>query len=490
MVSKVVIVGRDAPLWLSALALHRGLKPAGVTVEVVALPDQMQAQDIYTSLPALEAFHRQLGLDEHALLRHTRGSFSLGQSFQGFAGDDGAFFHPYGSHGFPITTTGASFLHYVTRARRQGLGAAFEDFSLTAAAAKQGRFVLPDDETSAFARSDYGYHLPARAYTAALAEAVRAEGIAVHPAQHIAAEIGGEGEIAAVNTGAAKITGDLFIDASGSESVLLRGVLQMPFESWRKWFPADRMLTAAGPRLRIVPPYARIQALDNGWLGLVSAQDATRVIYVFDSQRESDEQALRTMATSRLALGNAVVTKLEPGRSQPWVRNVVAIGEAACTFDPIDSLGLHAVQVGLVHLLGLFPRDRRHMPERAEYNRLMGMMTGRARDFQLTHYALNRRPSAFWQKAKLDLPQELKERLETFAVAGEMPLFDEDTFDTDSWNAVLLGHGLSPEGYDPAADLADDHLLMGHFRRIFGEIRRHVERAPSHDEYLGIFCST
>ena len=44
MVSKVVIVGRDAPLWLSALALYRALKPAGVTVEVVALPDAMRAE--------------------------------------------------------------------------------------------------------------------------------------------------------------------------------------------------------------------------------------------------------------------------------------------------------------------------------------------------------------------------------------------------------------------------------------------------------------
>lgn len=482
---KIVIVGRDAALWLSALALYRALAPSGVTVEVVALPDRMQAADIYATLPPLEAFHRQLGLDEHALMARTGGSFSLGQSFQGFAGDDSAFFHPYGSHGFPITTAGAAFLHYVTRARRQGLGAAFEDFSLTAAAAKQGRFVVPDEESLAFARSDYGYHLPAKAYTAALSEAVRAQGMAVHPASHVTVERRDDGDIAAVNG----IAGDLFIDASGSDSVLLRGVLQTPFESWRQWFPADRVLTAAAPRLRNLPPYARIQARDNGVLTLLSAQDATRITYVFDSQGESDEQALRTAMTSRLSLGNAVVTPLHPGCSQPWVRNVVAVGEAACAFDPIDSVALHAVQVGLVHLLGLFPQTRQHLPERAEYNRRMQQMFARARDFQLTHYALNRHPSAFWQKASRDLPGELRGRLEAFAVAGQAPLFDEDTFETDSWNAVLLGHGVAPEAYDPAADLASDQVLMDHFRRVFGGIRQKVESAPAHDDYLGIFCS-
>lgn len=481
---KVVIVGRDAALWLSALALYRALTPAGVKVEVIALPDRMQAADIYATLPPLEAFHRQLGLDEHALLSRTGGSFTLGQSFQGFAGDDSAFFHPYGSHGFPITTHGAAFLHYVTRARRQGLGAAFEDFSLTAAAAKQGRFVVPDDETNAFARSDYGYHLPAKAYTAALAEAVRAQGIAVHPGAQVTVARNEDGDIAAVNG----ITGDLFIDASGPQSVLLREALGTPFESWRRWFPADRVLRASGPRLRILPPYARVQALDNGTLSLFSAQDATRIAYVFDSQGESDDQALKSAMALRLRLGDVSVTALEPGCSESWVRNVVGIGEAACAFDPIDSLALHAVQVGLVHLLGLFPRGA-HMPERVEYNRRMQQMFLRARDFQLTHYALNHHPSAFWQKADRDLPEELRGRLEAFAVAGQVPLFDEDAFETDSWNAVLIGHGLSPEAYDPAADLAADQVLMDHFRRIFSGIRQHAERAPSHDEYLGIFCS-
>ena len=87
---KVVIVGRDAPLWLSALSLYRALTPSGVTVEVIALSARAQASDIHATLPALEAFHRQLGLDEHALLNRTRGSFTLGQSFQGFDGDDRA----------------------------------------------------------------------------------------------------------------------------------------------------------------------------------------------------------------------------------------------------------------------------------------------------------------------------------------------------------------------------------------------------------------
>ncbi len=44
---------------------------------------------------------------------------------------------------------------------RQGLEARFEEFSLTAAAARHGRMLLPDAAIEGFGFTDYGYHLPA-----------------------------------------------------------------------------------------------------------------------------------------------------------------------------------------------------------------------------------------------------------------------------------------------------------------------------------------
>ena len=58
--------------------------------------------------------------------------------------------------------------------------------------------------------------------------------------------------------------------------------------------------------------------------------------------------------------------------SLAWQRNCVALGEAACVFDPMHGVDLQAVQLGLVHLLPLFPgatrlrgRARRVQPEPA-----------------------------------------------------------------------------------------------------------------------------
>ncbi|MDB5455887.1 MAG: Tryptophan halogenase, partial [Caulobacter sp.] len=39
-ITEVVIVGRDAPLWLAASVVQRALGPAGVTVQAVELPSR------------------------------------------------------------------------------------------------------------------------------------------------------------------------------------------------------------------------------------------------------------------------------------------------------------------------------------------------------------------------------------------------------------------------------------------------------------------
>ena len=488
MINTVVIVGRDAAAWLSANVLATALGPTGVKVSVVELPSLTRDQDIHATLPALEACHRLLGFDEHAVLRATAGAFTLGQSFVNFTSQP--FFHAYGSHGVGLDKL--PFLPFYVRARQAGLKVAIEDFSLTAAAARQGRFIVPDNETQAFARTDYGYHLPARAYSRFLRSAALRAGVTVHTAATVAAEIAGDGRITAVTSGQGeRIAGDLFIDATGADALLLRRALQVPFESWRPWFSADRLLTAAGPRLKSLPPFAQIRANEQGWIGLYAAQDATRIVNVYNSHDQGDDDALRAAAVvSGLTLGDAVVSPLHAGRSHSaWAANCVAIGEAACAFDPLDSVALQAVQTGLVHLLALFPR-RVGGPESAEYNRLMQATFEGLRDFQLAHLTLSHVGGAFWQRSRATPPPaSLQRKLDVFAARGLVPLDDQETFTTDSWEAVLLGHGLMPQSYEPMADIVPDADLMAHLKRVLGHIKTQVDNSHAHDAYLEIFCT-
>src|SRR4051812_43758937 len=110
----VVIVGRDAALWLTAASLREALGPAGVEVTAVELPTQLGPASVYATLPAIESLHSRLGLDEAALLRTTRGSFSLGYNI--VPPDRAPFFLAHGAYGAPID--GNDFFAFWLKARR------------------------------------------------------------------------------------------------------------------------------------------------------------------------------------------------------------------------------------------------------------------------------------------------------------------------------------------------------------------------------------
>ena len=93
--------------------------------------------------------------------RHARRSH-LGRRFVDGSGSAPPFFHAHGSIGTRIDRK--EFLPQWLRARAQGLDTSFEEFSLTAAAARRGRMLLPDAATEGFGFTDYGYHLPAIPY--------------------------------------------------------------------------------------------------------------------------------------------------------------------------------------------------------------------------------------------------------------------------------------------------------------------------------------
>jgi tryptophan halogenase len=479
--NSVVVVGRDAPLWLSAAVLRAALEPAGVTVTAVELPSRLTAASVHASLPALEALHNLLGLDESALMRGVGGTFSLGGNFVDLAGGAPAFFHAHGAHGAPID--GRDFFPFWLKARGLGLNAAFADFSLTAAAAKHGRFVMPDEETEVFGRADYGYHLPALAYAGTLKSLAVRRGVEAHQALNVAVERTEGGDIAALDLGEGRrVTGDLFID--------VEGLFDSPREAWA--FPADRVLTALAPAFSSIPAYAETRAWARGWTALHPTQNATHVVQVYASDLCTDEEALQAAsAASGLPIKDASVRAVAPGRRlSAWDHNVVAIGESACVFDPLHGVDLHAVQMGLVQLLALFPVSSDWRFEQGAYNRAMAEQFGRVRDFQQLHYAMNRYgASDFWTRARqAPVSPELAHRIATFQARGEIAPFEHDSFSHDSWRAVFVGHGVTPDSHAPIIDATSPELMKHEFRRILSFIKDQVERQPTHDLYLESFC--
>src|SRR6202035_4161988 len=114
-------------------------------------------------------------------------------------------------------------------------------------------------------------------------------------------------------------------------------------------------------------------AARDGWTALHPNQVATGVIHAYSSGLLSDEAALES-ATAAAGVKLAVVSchSVNPCvRSRVWEGNCVAVGGSACSLDPIHDVDLHALQLGVVHLLSLFPVTGQFTAERAEYNRIM-----------------------------------------------------------------------------------------------------------------------
>lgn len=491
-IDRVVILGRDAPLWLAACVVQAALQPSGVTVTAVELPSRLRDEDVYVSLPALEALHHLLRIDEATLLAKSLGAFSLGQNFVHATGGRSAFFHAYGSYGAPIDHK--PFFAHWTLARRFGLNVMLEDFSLTAAAAKHGRMLVPDAATQAYGRADYGYHLPAICYASVLKQVALHRGVRLHEAMTAHCELDARsGDIAALLlSDERRVDGQFFIDASGEEALLLGAALGVPRESWRQYFPADRSLIGSASAFGSIPPYAEIRAGTTGWCGLVPSRARTHAMHVYSSQLCSDDAALGDASTlSQLRLERASVKRLDPGpRVHAWERNCVAIGSAACAFDPIHSVELQALHSSLVHLLALFPVHREYAVERVEFNRLARSAFERLRDYQSAYYLLNGYDSAFWDDARgAQRSPELAHKIDTFRARGDVPLYEHETFPLESWQALFVGHGVLPETDDPLVQNTPPETMKTEFRRILGFIRDKVEEQTTHDFYLQSVCA-
>ena len=263
-VERVVVVGRDAALWLTALGLHRALGRAGVAVQAVELPSLLAPVDVYTAVPSLAGLHKLLGLDEAAVLDACAGMPVLGQRFAGWSGRDGAFVHAYDTQ--RMTIENLDFLQFWVKARGAGLRVPFEDFSPAAAAAKQGRVGAPDRPTGDLAALARGYHLDARAYAGLVKRRALRSGVVHRQGELASVEREGDRIAAVTLEDGTRVAGDLFVDASGAEAALIGGMPGAELEPWGDWLGCDRLLATSAPALKPLPAFAQITAFSAGWV--------------------------------------------------------------------------------------------------------------------------------------------------------------------------------------------------------------------------------
>ncbi|SEN06563.1 tryptophan halogenase [Sphingomonas gellani] len=446
----VAVVGGGIVAWSAAVAIRRRLP--GVRVTLVATPPSPDAlaDRMACTLPSAIGFHDDLGLGEDDAVVRAGSGWRLGTRFDGWAQGSPPYVHAYGAYGQPFGT--ASFHHHWVRAARGGTAAPFDEHAPSAMLARAGRIAPPDMEPgSPFAGVQAGLVLDLPRYEQMLRAFGRHLGLEVRDGEVREVRLrGADGFIDALLLGdGGMVEADLFVDATGPTATL-RTAIDAEWEDWSAWLRCDRIMQAEVPA-GAVSPLDHVTALAAGWQWRVDAPGRVLHGICYASADLGDAEAADRLTEAGGVSTAETICFRQGTRTDPWVRNCVAIGDAATVIEPLEWTNLHLAHSAIDRIIAMMPGRACHPLETADYNRQTQAETTRVRDFVLCHYAVARRPEPFWQIAA-DLPPSLERTLRLFAERGRLPFFEEETFTRDSWLAVLLGQGMLPRQVDPLID--------------------------------------
>jgi tryptophan halogenase len=491
-IRKVVIVGGGTAGWMAAAAMSKVLGPtADLTIELVESEEIGTVGVGEATIPQITFFNSLVKLDERDFVKATNATYKLGIEFRDWTRVGHRYVHPFGTYGLDML--GIDFHHFWLKGRTLGDARPLDVYSLGVVAGLDGKFTHPrlDQPGSPLSRIAYAFQFDAGLYARylrSLAEAsgvVRTEGRIVDVVQN-----GESGFIeAVVLADGRRVDGELFIDCSGFRGLLIEQTLNAGFEDWSKWLPCDRAVTVGCEISTDQQPLTRSSARAAGWQWRIPLQHRTGNGHVYSSAHVSDDEAAATLLGNLdgKPLADPRFLRFKAGhRRKAWVKNVVALGLASGFLEPLESTSIHLVQTGIARLMTLFPTRRFDELEIERYNQQTEQEYVDIRDFLVLHYnATERDDSDFWNYCRtLEPPTGLAYKLDMFRRNGRIFREHEELFTETSWLAVMIGQGIEPQSYHPAADVLSDEETISRLKHIREVVAKTADLMPMQRDYL------
>jgi tryptophan halogenase len=495
---RIVIVGGGTAGWMSAAWIRRQLRAEDYSVTLVESDEIGTVGVGEATLPHIKIFNDALGIDEAHFMRATRATFKIGIQFCDWDRPGDRYIHPFGAFGEPWG--GVEFQHHWLRSLKAG-GQRFcvQDYSYAVVAARSNAFEFPnEDKQSIRSTYAYAYHFDAALYADYLRSWAIERG--VRRLEGRVCDVSRDpssGELRELTLKSGEcVAGDLFVDCSGFRSLLLGGILGVPWQDWAHWLPCDRALAVPCERTTPLTPYTRATARRAGWTWRIALQHRTGNGYVFASRFISEDEARATVlaALDGAALAEPRLLRFSPGRRErAWSHNCVGVGLASGFLEPLESTSIYLIQAAVTDLVNLIPRpgSTRIDPRLAdEFNRLNEMQYERIRDFLVLHYTANRRiGEPLWDHVRsMTLPETLAHKLQLFRSRATLPSYQYGLFPRDSWLAVLIGQGIMPEGYDRLAEAFPLETLEERLAELRSRIQTNVAAMSSHHAFIADYC--
>jgi tryptophan halogenase len=490
-IKKVVIVGGGTAGWMSAALLKR-VYADQLDIELVESKDIGIIGVGEATIPPIQLANSVLGLDEAEFLRETKATIKLGIQFENWRVQGEKYYHTFGSPG--RSQAFCHFHHYWVRAQQAGYESNLWDYDLNYLCAEAGKFAKLQVNDPVW-EMQYAYHFDASLYGQYLSK--YSEKLGVKRTEGLIEQVNTHAESGHVETltlkGGTEISGDFFVDCSGTRGLLISQALDTGYEDWGHWLPCDRAMAVPSERFQETLPYTRSIAHSAGWQWRIPLQHRNGNGLVYSSKHYSDDEAADILLNNldSKAIAEPKIIPFRTGRtSKQWNRNVVAIGLSSGFLEPLESTSIHLIQSAIVRLITLFPHTGVTTQLMDEYNRQSQYEFEYIRDFIIMHYHLTERDdSDFWRGVRdMDVPERITEKMDLFRATGMLTKDNMDIFLESSWLQVMLGQGIMPQDYHPLADTLTEEQLKEKLENTKKTKLQPMPKIPSHDDFLEMFC--
>ena len=491
----LVIVGGGSAGWMTATYLNRlfNRERRNFDITVIESPDIGIIGVGEATLHSARFFFAGMGLDEEELLRETNGTLKTGILFRNWmkplAGQVHEYFHSFEQQKFGRGIDLSSAWMVAGRGRGERYD---EGVSLSVALAKERHGPKGPHSPAYQGVVPYGYHIDATMLARFLRRKAVEAGVRHVEATITDAEVE-DGNIQAVVTTEARFEGDVFIDCTGFRGLLIDKLKTGNWNSFADALPCNKAVAIQRELTEgeAPKPYTTATALSNGWAWQIDLTGRQGTGYVYDGNRISSDEAeaeLRAFLGPQSQVLKCRHLDMKVGcRQEFWVGNCIATGLAGGFIEPLESTGLHLINLaaGLMgtHLLA----DQPSQASRDSFNRLMRGFYQDLKQFIVLHYCLtDRDDSDFWRAAPATVKEIpwLETQLEVWRhkicefhdLAGSF----STTFADESYRYILYGMRHYPTlKFDLGQEAADG---------LFEQVKHMGEQALAatmpHGEYL------
>ncbi len=463
---KIIIVGGGSEGWSVAAYLRAQLPRELVSIQLIET-SHIDQNAVENASSIIHRFHDLIGLQEKTCMFDHYTQFGLGVMYKDWGFDTQDFIlseEPYG-----VSYKGINFQNLYIKNILSGAQDSFENYSLSAVAARLGRFVHPSsDSRSVYSSIKYGLHLQLESYSKLLKSHAIDLGVNSLQGDCMSVRVDTLGNITSLLlTTGETVFADLFFDCSGAARVLQQtnsddSYVQDDFDLMFNKVAIGHRLT-----LKNLPCVTQLTSSEYAVFKIVPLKDR-EVITAYFSDRAVQDEAFKILMVEAGFQDIKISDHFAYRTEKNWVNNCISLGCSSAQYPELLVSSLRRVRNSIVRFLDLLTDFDHIEASRDEYNRLSRIELENIREtleLQL-FFAKNRLGSLAQYFSNHNLSQGAESRLNLFRAHGRNS-HDEAKFLTDTeWAAFMLGNNVVPEVCDYDASFLNEKEVQAFNHRL------------------------